>query len=143
MDKNKLPNVDPVPDAGLQGLTSPGIKIIGPQSSNPESVFTISGKFVLSTEEYERLGGSPHRDLVLTILREPLYESYHPLRNLLLFHDDLEESGDNYVGWFSLDVWAYSGFRFEGTYHIRVSLGEALSNVIETKVIAVSSENTA
>jgi len=136
MSRSKLPNVTPVPDAGLQGLTSPGVIIKGPRSGSLESAFTISGRFVLSQEEFERLGGSPHRDLVLTVLRDPMYGSYHPLKNCMFFHDDIEEVSGFRSGWFTLDVWEYSGFHYEGTYHIRVSLGEALSNVVETHVVS-------
>ena len=134
MNRNKLPNVEPVSDAGLQSLTSPGIRISGPQSTSLESEFLISGRFVLSSKELERLGGSPHRDLVLTVLRDPLYGSYHPLKGCMFFRDDIKDVSGFHSGWFTLDVWTYSGFRHEGIYHIRVSLGEELSNVIETRV---------
>lgn len=142
MNRNILPNVEPVSDEGLQGLTSPGVKISGPQSTSLESGFLISGRFVLSSKEFERLGGSPHRDLVLTVLRDPLYGSYHPLKGCMFFRDDITQVSGFHSGWFTLDIWAYSGFRHEGNYHIRVSLGEELSNVIETRVVSSTSAGT-
>jgi len=133
-----LPNFTPVADSGLQGLSAPGIRLCGPKSAILENPFTISGRFIASEKEFNRLGGSLHRDLVLTVLRDPMYGSYHPLRNCMFFKDDIQELSGAYGGWFSLDVWAYSGFRIAGVYHVRVSLGEALSNVIETRVITGS-----
>jgi len=135
MSNITLPNVDPVPQKSLQSLTAPGIKICGPQSISQQNPFTVSGRFIVDEKEFERLGGSPHRDLVLTVLREPMYGSYHPLKGCLFFRDDVQKLSGAYAGWFTLDVWAYAGFRYEGTYHVRVSLGEALSNVIETRVV--------
>lgn len=134
MDKIRFPNVNAVADQDLQALTTPGVRISGPQSMDVRSEFVISGRFVVTGEEYDRLGSSPHRNLVLTVLREPLYGSYHPLKDCLIFSDDIQKLSDAYSGWFNLDVWTYSGFRHEGIYHVRVSLGEVLSNVIETRV---------
>jgi hypothetical protein len=139
MSKVTLPNVSPVAEVGLQKLSSPGIRISGPQSVSQNKPFTISGRFIVDEKEFKRLGGSPHRDLVLTVLSEPMYGSYHPLKGCLFFKDDIQQLSGAYSGWFTLDVWAYSGFQTEGTYHIRVSLGEALSNVIETRVLKDSS----
>lgn len=142
MTHKSLPNVDPVPEPSLQSLTAPGVKLSGPRSNNLDSTFTISGRFLVSREEFERLGSTPHRDLVLTVLRDPLYGSYHPLKNCLIFQGDVEELSGHYGGWFSLDIWAYTGFRHEGIYYIRVSLGEALSNVIETDVVKTEADST-
>jgi len=142
MSKITLPNVDPVPEASLRSFRGPGIAICGPKSVSQHTPFTISGRFIVEEKEFERLGGSPHRDLVLTVLRDPMYGSYHPLKGCLFFKDDTQKLSDAYGGWFSLDVWAYSGFQTEGTYHVRVSLGAALSNVVETRVVkAVETNN--
>jgi len=141
MSKITLPNVDPVAEEGLRSLTAPGVVICGPKSVSQQTPFTISGRFILDDKEFERLGGSPHRDLVLTVLRDPMYGSYHPLKGCLFFKDDIQKLSGAYGGWFTLDVWAYSGFRTEGTYHVRVSLGVALSNVIETRVVKTADTN--
>ncbi len=142
MNKIELPSFNPIPETSLQSLAAPGIRICGPKSAALETPFIVSGRFIAREQEVDRLGGWPHRDLVLTVLRDPMYGSYHPLKNCLLFRDDIEKLPDAYGGWFSLDVWAYSGFRTEGVYHIRVSLGEALSNVIETRVVQRSTEGS-
>jgi hypothetical protein len=142
MNKITLPNVNPVPEASLQSLSAPGVRICGPKSVNGEAPFTISGRFIVDEKEFDRLGGSPHRDLVLTVLRDPMYGSYLPLKDCLFFKDDTQKLSGTYSGWFTLNVWAYSGFQTEGTYHVRVSLGEALSNVIETKVVKKVSTNS-
>ncbi|NNK98432.1 MAG: hypothetical protein HKO88_05235 [Xanthomonadales bacterium] len=134
MVDNRLPSVTAVADKRLQSLTTPGVRVNGPQSVDINSVFVISGRFIVTEDEFLRLGSSPHRNLVLTVLREPLYGSCHPLKNCMIFHDDVQNLSGAYSGWFSLDVWSYAGFRHPGIYHIRMSLGEALSNVIETSV---------
>lgn len=136
MNEIILPNFNPVAEVRLQSLSAPGIRICGPKTASLENPFTISGRFIVSEKEFRRLGGSPHRDLVLTVLRAPMYGSYHPLKACMFFKDDIQVLAGAYGGWFSLDVWAYSGFRFAGVHHLRVSLGEALSNVIETNVVA-------
>jgi hypothetical protein len=139
MNRITLPNVNPVAEVSLQSLSAPGIRICGPEAASLESPFTISGRFIASEKEFKRLGGSPHRDLVLTVLRAPMYGSYHPLKSCMFFKDDIQDMSGRYGGWFSMDVWAYSGFRFAGVYHVRVSLGETLSNVVETRVVTGSS----
>jgi hypothetical protein len=138
MNEIILPNFSPVAEVRLQSLSESGITICGPKTASLENPFTISGRFIVSEKEFGRLGGSPHRDLVLTVLRAPMYGSYHPLKGCMFFKDDIQKLAGAYGGWFSLDVWAYSGFRFAGLYHVRVSLGVALSNVVETRVAAGS-----
>jgi hypothetical protein len=143
MVDNMLPSVTAVADKRLQSLTSPGVRISGPQKVELNSVFSICGRFIVTEDEFLRLGSSPHRNLVLTVLREPMYGSYHPLKDCMIFHDDVQKMSGAYSGWFSLDVWSYAAFRHPGIYHIRVSLGEALSNVIETGVIDSTAEQRA
>lgn len=134
MVDHRLPSFAPIADKSLQSLAAPGVIINGPRSIDVLSVFSISGRFIVSEKEFVRLASAPHRHLVLTVLREPMYGSYHPFRNVMIFHDDVQTLTGAHGGWFSLDVWSYAGFRHAGTYHIRVSLGESLSNVIETTV---------
>ena len=132
MDKLKLPSYAPVEKPALLEMSEPGITIVGPELMSLEARFCISGRFIIPKEEYERLNRVPHKHLVLTILRKSQYGSIHPLKNCLIFQDDVQELSGAYSGWFSLDVWEYSSFRYEGAYFIRVSLGAALSNVVKT-----------
>ncbi len=131
MQADKLPNFSPVSNPLLLRLTGPGIHIVGPDLAGLETAFNITGRFIVSQEDFERMDRVPHRHLVLTVLRKSLYGSMHPFKNYVIFQDDVAKIGDAYSGWFSLDVWAYSKFRYEGIYYIRVSLGDALSNVVK------------
>lgn len=131
MQTDNLPNFELVSDPVLRSLGGPGIKITGPEHPGLDMPFKISGRFIVTQKEFDQMGGVPHRHLVLTVLRKSLYGSMHPFKNYLVFQDDVRKSGDLYGGWFSLDVWTYSKFRYEGIYFIRVSLGSALSNVVE------------
>jgi hypothetical protein len=131
---SKLPNVDIPKNSDLLGLSGPGIKIIGPSQVDLASVFPISGQFVISAEKFEQYNGAPHRHLVLTVLHHPGFNSINPFRESLLFCDDVQEISDGFCGWFNLDVFAYVS-SVKGTFHIRVSLGGELSDVIEAKVI--------
>lgn len=131
MDRLKLPGFAPVEKPALLEMSEPGITIVGPELASLEARFCISGRFIIPKKEYERLNRVPHKHLVLTILRKSQYGSFHPLKNCLIFQDDVQEMSDAYSGWFSLDVWEYSSFRYEGTYFVRVSLGTALSNVVK------------
>lgn len=127
----KLPNFNPVPDRALQGIQGPGIAIAGPEFPGLDTPFKISGRFICSQEDYERMNRVPHRHLVLTVLRKSMYGSMLPFKDYMVFRDDVEKAGKNYSGWFSFDVWDYAKFRYEGVYYVRVSLGESLSNVVE------------
>jgi len=131
MQADKLPNFSPVSNPLLLRLTGPGIHIVGPDLAGLETAFNITGRFIVSQEDFERMDRVPHRHLVLTVLRKSLYGSMHPFKNYVIFQDDVAKIGDTYSGWFSLDVWDYSKFRYEGTYYIRVSLGDALSNFVK------------
>lgn len=128
-----LPRFAPVDDPALAAVDA-GIAIAGPGIVEAGAPFVVAGKFSISEEEHRRRATTPHRDLVLTVLREPLYATGHPFGQCVFFRDDVQLGGGRAVGWFMFDVWAYCGFRTPGTYFVRVSLGEALSGYLETVV---------
>jgi len=134
MEKQKLPNVSPVNRRQLLEMSGQGIRIAGPDFTSLEASFCISGRFIISKKEFERLGRVPHKHLVLTILRKSQHGSAHPFRNCLLFQDDVQKAANAFSGWFSFDVWDYANFRYEGIYYVRVSLGDALSNVVKATI---------
>ena len=69
-----------------------------------------------------------------TVLRDPLYAACHPFNGCIFFRDDVRVEAGLAQGWFTLDVWAYCGFRTPGKYFLRVSLGHTLSDYVETVV---------
>lgn len=129
-----LPAFAPVDDPALNALTAPGIAIVGPSVVEAGEPFVVAGKFVIGDEEHVRRGTTPHRDLVLTLLREPFYASCHPFGRCVFFGDDVRRGGGTATGWFTLDVWAYCAFTTPGRYFVRVSLGDTLSPCIATDV---------
>jgi hypothetical protein len=129
-----LPRFSPVDDPELNAHVAAGVRIVGPGIVEVGAPYVISGKFVISEDEHRRRAATPHRDLVLTVLRDPLYASGQPFGRCVFFGDDVLLGAGTAAGWFTFDVWAYSGFREPGTYFVRVSLGDALSAYVETIV---------
>jgi hypothetical protein len=118
----------------IAGPGPAGVRIVGPETANVHAPFVVRGRFAISEDEYARRGGTPHRDLVLTVLREPLFSSCHPFKDCLFFKGDVETHDGLRVGWFGFDVWSYAEFRIPGRYFVRISLGETLSPFVETRV---------
>lgn len=116
-----------IDDPRLAPPESPGIRIAAARSIRVDAPLVLQGIFVISEAEHAHRSGTPHRDLALTVHREPFYACVQPFRDNLVFSDDVVAAGDRRIGWFTLDVWACCGFRAEGVYYLRVSLGEKIS----------------
>lgn len=129
-----LPRFAPVDAPELDAPAGPGIRIAAPGLAAADAPFVVSGRFVIPEDEHRGRGGTPHRDLVLTVLRDPLYAACHPFNGCIFFRDDVRVEAGLAQGWFTLDVWAYCGFRTPGKYFLRVSLGHTLSDYVETVV---------
>lgn len=128
------PSFARIDDPRLAPPATPGILLLGPGSVDLDAPFMLSGVFAVSDAEHRRRSGTPHRDLVLSVHREPFYASLHPFRDCLVFVDDVLAIGELRAGWFRLDVWSCCGFRVEGRYYLRVSLGAMMSAVCEVAV---------
>jgi hypothetical protein len=116
-------------DPRLGPAAAPAIRLVGPGSIDVATPLVVSGAFAVSEAEYLQRKGTPHRDLVLSVHREPFYACLHPFRDCLVFADDVLAAGGMRIGWFRLDVWSCCGFRLEGHYYVRVSLGALVSPV--------------
>jgi len=128
------PSFARIDDPRLALPPSPGILLVGPGAIDIDAPFVLSGRFVVTEAEHRRRSGATHRDLVLSVHREPFYASLHPFRDCLVFADDVLAAGDLRVGWFRFDVWSCCGFRVEGDYYVRVSLGTMISPACAVKV---------
>lgn len=112
----------------------PGIRIVAPRTIALDAPFPIAGCFAITEPEHFARAQTPHRDLVLSVHREPFYACVHPFRDRMVFADDVLAAGPLRVGWFSFDVWRYCAFRREGRYFVRISLGERISQAAEVAV---------
>lgn len=125
-------------DPRLAPPAEPGIRLVGPRTIDVDAPLVLSGAFAVPEAEHARRSGTPHRDLVLSVHREPFYACVQPFRDHLVFADDVHPARGLFVGWFSFDAWSCCGFRLEGRYYLRVSLGRTISPVCEVTVAPIS-----
>lgn len=121
-------------DPRLAAPAEPGVLIVMPASLDRNAPLMLSGVFAVTEAEHRIRSGTPHRDLVLSVHREPFYTCTHPFRDSLVFADDVVAVGGLRIGWFRLDVWSCCELRMEGRYYLRVSLGTMISPVSEVVV---------
>ena len=121
------PSFARIDDPRLAVPAAPGILLEGPGSIDVGAPFLLSGVFAVTDSEHQRRSSTTHRDLVLSVHREPFYASLHPFRDCLVFTDDVLAVGALRAGWFRLDVWSCCRFRIEGRYYLRASLGTMMS----------------
>jgi len=72
--------------------------------------------------------------VVLVIKREHSYSAITPFKDHVLFQDDDRLTPGGVAGYFVIDVFSAQQKRLEGDYHLFVSMGEHISNVVQLTV---------
>lgn len=129
-----LASVAPCDDPRLPWPTEPRIQIACAGAVDIAAPLVLAGVFAVTAAEHDSRAAAPHRDLVLTVHREPFYAVRQPFRDSLVFADDVAGAGPLRIGGFRVDVWSCCAFRVPGRYYLRVSLGMMLSNVCDVLV---------
>lgn len=110
-----------------------GIALVaGPRS--PREPLVVHGTFRLDMRDLEELGASPTRGVTLVVTNGELFGAYTPFRDHVMFGDDLAAAPGGAIGHFNIDVFEQQGGYAAGDYHLFVSLGTRISNVIRLTV---------
>jgi hypothetical protein len=111
-----------------------GILIDATASPTIYGEFNVRGAFHLPAQLANDIGRPLQRSVVLVIQREHGNRVVAPFKDNVLFGDDDRLTPDGLAGYFNVDVFAAQKDRVEGNYHLFVSLGEHISNVVQRTV---------
>jgi hypothetical protein len=99
------------------------------------SPLVIHGTYRIPWALAETIEPPLHRALVLVVQRGAVHRVATPFRERVLFGDDERETQGGALGHFTLDVFELQGGEAAGDYHLLVSLGEMVSNVLRVAVL--------
>ncbi len=111
----------------------PGIVITRAPTALPRDLI-VHGTFYLSMTDLEELGTTPSPALALLVTNHTLFAVYTPFADFVVFGDDLHATQGGAVGYFNIDVFELQGGVRGGDYHLSVSLGRHVSNVLHVTI---------
>ena len=128
-DVQKTPLCPEIPE------DAPGIAIEVAPRPVRNSPLVIHGTYLVPWAQAEAIEAPLQRALVLVIQNGELHHVATPFRGRVLFADDERETRAGALGHFTMDVFELQGGFAAGDYHLLVSLGEMVSNVIRVQVL--------
>jgi hypothetical protein len=114
---------------------APGIVIDLAPRPVKNSPLVIHGTYLVPWAQAELVEPPLHRALVLVIQNGETHHVATPFRARVLFGDDERETRNGTLGHFSMDVFELQGGFATGDYHLLVSLGELVSNVVRVQIV--------
>ncbi|MCP4486773.1 MAG: hypothetical protein GY820_05555 [Gammaproteobacteria bacterium] len=79
-------------------------------------------------------GAQVLKHIVLVVTRSGNYQSVTPFREVVVFKDDVQDSGNSCSGAFNIDLLDHIQFSGEGDYYCLCSIGNYLSNIVKITV---------
>ena len=114
---------------------SPGIAIDLAPRPVRGSPLVIHGTYLVPWAQAELVEPPLQRALVLVIQNGETHHVATPFRGRVLFSDDERETHAGALGHFTMDVFELQGSFAPGDYHLFVSLGALVSNVIRVQIL--------
>jgi hypothetical protein len=111
-----------------------GVRIAAPAVLSTRGRVVVSGIFQILADEAQAIGPHLHRALVAVMTSGGIYGAYNPFREVVLFADDEERHPWGSRGYFHFDLFEDEEELDPADYHVFVSLGEHLSNVVAVAV---------
>lgn len=111
-----------------------GVRIAAAPMPRADSPLVLHGSYHLPRLDAERIRPPCQRALVLLVTRLPRCWVATPFEGRVLFADDEHRGADGARGAFTLDVFELQGSQQRGQYHLLVSLGPHVSNVVAVRV---------
>jgi hypothetical protein len=111
-----------------------GIQIVPAPRTARDSPLVIHGTFRIPWADAEAIEAPRQRALVVVVMNGTLHGAYTPFREQVLFEDDDSATRAGAHGFFNLDVFGVQGHDRPGDYHVFVSLGPHVSNVVRMAV---------
>ena len=128
-------NIDPgspgLPDVNTD---SPVVAIACRERIAVGEQWMLEGLFQLPASDLAAIDQQPHRALVLVATLGGSWYTDSPLRQKIFFPDDLHQVGKLTRGYFSFELFSLFKDRVPGTYRLRVSLGEYISQSVLVEV---------
>lgn len=98
-----------------------------------ENKTVLHGKFNITYEESGLLvtGADVLSHVILVATRTANYQSVTPFKDVVIFEDDVTETGSGCTGVFNIDLFKKILFDGEGDYYILCSIGSVTSNILK------------
>lgn len=112
------------------------IERIFPPGGKDESQIHLHGEFnILYDEQVPFARGSGIlKHIILVVTRTANYQSVAPFKDVIVFEDDVIETGEGCSGVFNIDIFNKILFDGAGDYYTLCSIGSTTSNILHIKL---------